>query len=86
MQGRTFWSFMLRGVGRGIKTPEDTGWMVYIPDEGHWPIAHKPRATYEEAREAYLKWAERKQLPRGSFLELFEEQAKYPLREPKNKV
>lgn len=68
--------FYAKRPGRGIKTPEGTEWMVYIPDEGHWPIAHKPRATYEEAREDYLKWVGRNQLPKGSFLQLFEVQQK----------
>jgi len=79
---RELLEFYAKRPGTGIKTPEGTEWMVYIPDEGHWPIAHKPGATYKEAREAYLNWAGRNQLPKGSFLQLFEVQQK----EPQNKV
>ncbi len=42
-------------------------WLIYIPDEGHWPIDY---AGEDEAgaRRAYLKWAQRKRLPAGSFI------------------
>jgi hypothetical protein len=40
-------------------------WYIYIPDEGDWPINY--RGTDErEARDVYLRWAERKRLPAGS--------------------
>ncbi len=44
------------------------GWRIYIPEEGHWPIPglHKNLA---EAKKAYLKWAGRKTLPKGSFID-----------------
>jgi hypothetical protein len=41
------------------------GWRIYIPDEGHWPIAGEA-TNYQEAKDNYLKWAGRKNLPRGS--------------------
>lgn len=42
-------------------------WYIYIPEEGHWPIAYggKDKAV---ARTTYLKWAGRKRLPSGSFI------------------
>ena len=42
-------------------------WLIYIPEEGHWPIKglHK---TEEQARKAYLKWARRKRIPAGAFI------------------
>lgn len=43
-------------------------WEIYIPEEGHWPIRVADTATKAEARAAYLKWAERKRLPAGSFI------------------
>lgn len=46
-------------------------WMIYIPEEGHWPIRVKVGATKAEAKQAYLKWAGRKTLPKGSKIQLF---------------
>lgn len=48
--------------------PKYPRWEIYIPEEGHWPIRVKNSATKAEARAAYLKWAERKRLPAGSFI------------------
>lgn len=48
-----------------IHTPKPT-WMIYIPEEGHWPIKVNGYALKRIARETYLKWAERKRLPKGS--------------------
>lgn len=42
-------------------------WVIYIPEEGHWPIPGD-HATETEARKAYLKWAKRKRLPAGSHI------------------
>lgn len=40
-------------------------WLIYIPDEGDWPIDYA--GTDEEgARRAYLSWAGRKRLPPGA--------------------
>lgn len=38
---------------------------IYIPEEGHWPIDGEHKSI-GEAREAYLEWADRKRLPKGS--------------------
>lgn len=38
---------------------------IYIPEEGHWEIEGK-HADVASARKAYLKWANRKRLPKGS--------------------
>ena len=43
-------------------------WQIYIEDEGHWPIDYKG-LDYEEARRIYLKWANRKKLPKGSYIQ-----------------
>lgn len=43
-------------------------WSIYIPEEGHWPINVSSNATKAEARKAYLKWANRRRLPAGSFI------------------
>lgn len=48
---------------------EEPKWMIYIPEEGHWEIDVDEDATYEEAKAAYLKWAGRKRLPKGSLIE-----------------
>jgi len=42
-------------------------WVIYIPEEGHWPIAYDGEDWYA-ARRAYLKWAGRKILPPGSWI------------------
>ena len=42
-------------------------WLIYIPDEGHWPINYNG-TDKAEARRVYLKWADRKRLPAGSFI------------------
>jgi len=44
-------------------------WMIYIPEEGHWPIKVDVDATYKEAKKEYLKTANRKKLPSGSRIE-----------------
>lgn len=44
-------------------------WMIYIEDEGHWPIEHSESATKAEATEIYLKWAGRKFLPKGAYID-----------------
>ncbi len=43
-------------------------WVIYIPEEGHWDINCPVQASKKEARDAYLKWANRKRLPKGSFI------------------
>jgi dipeptidyl aminopeptidase/acylaminoacyl peptidase len=40
-------------------------YIIYIPEEGHWPIKGR-HANEKAARKAYLKWAKRKRLPKGS--------------------
>lgn len=40
-------------------------WQIYIPNEGHWPIAYDGDDE-QKAKQKYLDWAERKTLPRGS--------------------
>jgi hypothetical protein len=40
-------------------------WMIYIPEEGHWPIQYDGDDA-EMARRAYLRWASRSRLPAGS--------------------
>jgi hypothetical protein len=47
--------------------PAPRDWLIYIPEEGHWPIKGKHR-TRDEATKAYLKWAKRKRLPKGSIV------------------
>lgn len=47
-----------------------TKWYVYIPEEGHWPIAYDGDDE-AGARAAYLRWAGRKRLPRGARIERF---------------
>lgn len=42
-------------------------YMIYIPEEGHWPIRGL-HANKTEARTAYLAWAERKRIPAGAFI------------------
>lgn len=43
-------------------------WLIYIPEEGHWDFPQKKGSTKKEARKAYLLWARRKRLPKGSNL------------------
>lgn len=40
---------------------------IYIPEEGDWKIKGK-HSNCEEAKQAYLKWAGRKTLPKGSHI------------------
>lgn len=42
-------------------------WYIYIPEEGDWPINYSGD-NKKEAREAYLKWAQRKRLPKNSVI------------------
>jgi hypothetical protein len=42
-------------------------WFIYIPEEGHWPIPGT-HSTEAAARDAYLRWAERRRLPNGSMI------------------
>lgn len=46
---------------------KDTKWLIYIPNEGHWPVDYDGDDE-AGARKAYLAWAKRKRLPAGSFL------------------
>lgn len=52
------------------KLKDGQEWVIYIPEEGDWPINHKLNASYSEARETYLKWADRKRLPKNSFIHI----------------
>lgn len=40
-------------------------WVIYLRDEGHWPIAYDGDDE-AEARRVYLRWAGRERLPAGS--------------------
>lgn len=51
------------------QTPD---WQIYIPEEGHWPIAYNG-TDKAGAKTAYLKWAGRKSMPRGSRIDNFNE-------------
>jgi hypothetical protein len=44
---------------------EMSKWLIYIPEEGHWPIQYDGNDA-KAARRAYLKWAGRSRLPAGS--------------------
>lgn len=48
----------------GVHKPD---WQIYIPEEGHWKIPGNKK-TKKDARKAYLKWAGRKRLPKGSII------------------
>ena len=42
-------------------------WYIYIVDEGDWPINYfGPDPAH--ARKAYLQWARRKTMPKGSVI------------------
>lgn len=43
-------------------------WRIYIPEEGHWPIAYNGNDP-AEARRAYLTSAGRTRLPAGSVID-----------------
>lgn len=47
--------------------PVARDWLIYIPEEGHWPIKGKHK-TEGAARAAYLKWAKRKRIPAGAYI------------------
>lgn len=51
-------------------TSRNAKWEIYIPDEGHWPIAYCGDDK-AEARRVYLKWAGRTRLPAGSHISNF---------------
>lgn len=51
--------------------PSTCAWFIYIPEEGDWPIRPMTKSGREPADKvaatrAYLDWAKRKTLPRGS--------------------
>jgi hypothetical protein len=48
-------------------TRDKVVWLIYIPEEGDWPILGC-HASEAEARQAYLQWANRKRLPAGSYI------------------
>lgn len=71
------WEIVEKGTGNVFVTlnpkpekeiPVKEEFQIYIPEEGHWPIPGNPK-TKEEARKSYLKWAKRKRLPSGSFID-----------------
>lgn len=56
---------LLRECRESAKEIVEGKWFIYIPEEGDWPIKYTGDSK-EEAKAAYLKWANRKSLPAGS--------------------
>lgn len=44
-----------------------TKWVIYIPEEGHWPIEYDGDDP-KEAKRIYLKWAGQRRLPANAFI------------------
>jgi hypothetical protein len=40
-------------------------WFIYIPEEGDWIIDYKGKDP-KKARQKYLKWSNRKRIPKNS--------------------
>lgn len=55
-------------MNKKTKGPKLRRWRIYIPEEGHWNIPGEHRLK-QSAISAYLKWAGRKSLPKGSIVD-----------------